>query len=108
LNHTTVWCCRHRFLKAAANNHAAILSGVIEADETFFVRSFKGDRGWKRGKPPEHRAARPSGWGAIKRGLSSPKFAHWKHASHCSDMHYRKNAPLLLGTAEIRRIARKL
>lgn len=71
VNHTTVWRWRHRFLKAAANDNAAILSGVIEADETFFVRSFKGDRGWKRGKPPEHRAARPSGWGATKRGLSS-------------------------------------
>jgi transposase-like protein len=70
VHHVTVWRWRHRFLKAAANDNAAILSGVIEADETFFVRSFKGHRGWTKGHPPENRAARPSAWGATKRGLS--------------------------------------
>ena len=70
VNHVTAWRWRHRFLKAAVNDNAAVLSGVIEADETFFVRSFKGHRGWKRGLPPENRAARPSAWGALKRGLS--------------------------------------
>lgn len=70
VNHVTAWRWRHRFLKAASNDNAAVLSGVIEADETFFVRSFKGSRGWKKGRPPEQRAARPSGWGATKRGLS--------------------------------------
>jgi transposase-like protein len=45
LNHTTVWRWRHRFLKAAAQDNTATLIGVIEADETFFVRSFKGHRG---------------------------------------------------------------
>jgi len=71
VNHVTVWRWRHRFLKASANDNAASLSGVIEADETFFVRSFKGHRGWMKGKPPENRAARPRAWGATKRGLSS-------------------------------------
>ncbi len=71
VNHTTVWRWRHRFLKAAANDNTPLLSGVIEADETFFVRSFKGSRGWVKGKAPEHRAARPLGWGATKRGLSN-------------------------------------
>lgn len=71
VNHVTVWRWRHRFLRAAANDNAGVLSGVIEADETFFVRSFKGSRGWKKGRPPEQRAARPSGWGATKRGLSN-------------------------------------
>ncbi len=70
LNHRTVWRWRHRFLKATANDNAVVLSGIIEADETFFVRSFKGHRGWKRGLPPENRAARPSAWGAFKRGVS--------------------------------------
>jgi transposase-like protein len=56
VNHTTVWRWRHRFLKAAAQDNAAILSGVIEADETFFVRSCKGHRGWVKGRPPEPRA----------------------------------------------------
>jgi hypothetical protein len=55
----TVWRWRHRFLKATADDNALVLSGVIEADETFFLRSFKGSRGWKRGTPPEERAARP-------------------------------------------------
>jgi transposase-like protein len=70
VNHVTVWRWCHRFLKAAANDNASQLSGVIEADETFFVRSFKGHRGWMKGKPPAERAARPSAWGATKRGLS--------------------------------------
>jgi transposase-like protein len=70
VNHVTVWRWRHRFLTAAANDNTAILSGVIEANETFFSRSFKGSRGWKKGRPPEDRAARPRAWGATKRGLS--------------------------------------
>jgi transposase-like protein len=70
VHQVTVWRWRHRFLKAAANDNAAVLSGVIEADETFFPRSFKGSRGWKKGKPPENRAARPRAWGATERGLS--------------------------------------
>jgi transposase-like protein len=71
LNHVTLWRWRHRFLQAAARDNAAVLSGVVEADETFFVQSFKGHRGWVKGKPPAHRAARPSAWGALKRGISS-------------------------------------
>src|SRR4051812_17548898 len=70
VNHTTVWRWRHRFLKAAVQDNTATLSGVIEADETFFVRSCKGHRGWVKGRPPEPRAARPRAWGATKRGLS--------------------------------------
>jgi transposase-like protein len=70
VNHVTVWRWRHRFLKAAATDNAAILRGIIEADETFFVRSFKGQRGWKKGRPPADRAARPRAWGATRRGLS--------------------------------------
>src|SRR3954447_15234978 len=69
VNHTTVWRWRHRFLKAAAQDNTAILSGVIEADETFFARSCKGHPGWVKGRPPEPRAARPRAWGATKRGL---------------------------------------
>ena len=71
ISHLTVFRWRHRFLAAAVNDNAAMLSGVIEGDETFFVRSFKGHRGWTRGLPPESRAARPRAWGATKRGVSS-------------------------------------
>jgi hypothetical protein len=47
-----------------------MLGGIVEADETYFLRSFKGHRGWKRGKPPEDRPPRYRGSGAVKRGLS--------------------------------------
>jgi transposase-like protein len=70
INLRTAFRWRHRFLKAAQGQNAAVLSGVIEADETYFVQSFKGSRGWKLGKPPAARAARPSGWGATLPGLS--------------------------------------
>lgn len=70
ISHRTAFRWRHRFLEAAQGQNAAMLSGVIEADETFFVQSFKGSRGWKRGMPPAARAARPSAWGALLRGLS--------------------------------------
>jgi transposase-like protein len=70
VHHVTVWRWRHRFLQAAANDNASILSGVVEADNTFFSRSFKGSRGWRSGKPPENRAARPRAPVASKHGLS--------------------------------------
>ncbi|MCB9944554.1 MAG: hypothetical protein H6851_13175 [Geminicoccaceae bacterium] len=35
---------RHRFLRAGVAD-AEALSGIVEADETFFRRSFKGSRG---------------------------------------------------------------
>lgn len=68
--HRTAFFWRHRFLKAAQAQNAARLSGVIEADEAFFLMSFKGHRGWKRAMPPAARAARPSAWGAVLAGLS--------------------------------------
>jgi transposase-like protein len=62
IHQVTAWRWRQRFLRAAANDNAAILSGVIEADETFFPRSFKGSRGWKTCQPPAMRGARRRGW----------------------------------------------
>ena len=70
LNGVTIWRWRQRFLEAAVADNANLLSGVIEADKTFFLRSFKGSRGWKQGKPPENRPARLRTRGAMKRGLS--------------------------------------
>ena len=35
---------RHRFLAAAANHRAEREGGIVEADETFFLESFKGQR----------------------------------------------------------------
>ncbi len=54
-------------LSPAAPDH---FSGVAEADEKFFLRSFKGHRGWKRGQPPEPRPPRYRGSGALLPGLS--------------------------------------
>ena len=51
------------------------LSGVVEADETYFKTSFKGSRGWVRGNPPENRPPRYRGAPAIKRGLSKEQVA---------------------------------
>jgi len=56
---------RHRFLELSDTQKATHLTGITEADETFFLESFKGK---KRGMP---RAARKRGSKASKRGLSS-------------------------------------
>src|SRR5690349_265582 len=58
---TTSFRCRHRFLRAPAAAREA-LGGVVEADETFFRRSHKGSRRWRRGDaPPARRAGAASG-----------------------------------------------
>ena len=66
----TLWRWRHRFLRALEVRPAPPLSGVVEADETYFRDSFKGSRGWKRGHPPVNRKPRQRGKSA-KRGLSN-------------------------------------
>ena len=67
----TAWRWRHRLLAPLTIQPAPMLSGIVEADEAYFVRSFKGHRGWKNGAPPENRPPRYRGSGAVKRGLSS-------------------------------------
>jgi transposase-like protein len=44
---STAFRWRHRFLKAGKTTPPGTLSGIVEADETFFRRSFKGSRQWK-------------------------------------------------------------
>lgn len=66
----TAFRWRHRLLKALGPAAADRFSGVAEADEKFFLRSFKGHRGWKRGQPPEPRPPRYRGSGALLPGLS--------------------------------------
>lgn len=56
---------RHRFLALPQAQKATSLAGIVEADETFFLESFKGK---KRGMT---RASRKRGGKAAKRGLSS-------------------------------------
>lgn len=60
---TTAWRWRHRFLKAARTS-ADKLRGIVEADETYFLRSRKGER--KLDRP-----ARRRGGKASRRGISS-------------------------------------
>src|SRR3954447_13154739 len=57
---TTSFRWRHRFLRAPAATREA-LGGVVEADETFFRRSHKGSRRWRRGDAPPGRGPRPRG-----------------------------------------------
>ena len=54
---------RHRFMALAQKNETQVLSGIVEADETFFLESHKGERGLNR--PPRKRGGK-----ATKRGLS--------------------------------------
>jgi len=68
---STAFRWRHRFLGAAKTNQPSQLSGIVEADETFFRRSFKGSRRWKQPRPdamPPSRRARRRGTKSAKRG----------------------------------------
>jgi len=62
---TTAFRWRHRFLSAPALDKPGQLTGIVEADETFILESFKG----KRAALP--RPARKRGGKASKRGLSA-------------------------------------
>ncbi len=61
---TTAFRWRHRFLAAPKELRAQLLTGVAETDETYFLRSCKGQRGGI------NRPARKRGGKATKRGLS--------------------------------------
>ena len=63
--YTTAFRWRHRFLSALNLDKPPCLSGIVEADETFILKSFKGKR---RDLP---RASRKRGGKAAKRGLSA-------------------------------------
>jgi transposase-like protein len=60
---TTAFRWRHRFLEAASLDKPDKLDGIAEADETYFLESFKGSRSLPR--PPRRRGGK-----AAKRGLS--------------------------------------
>jgi transposase-like protein len=54
---TTAFRWRHRFLRLAQAAKASELAGVVEADETFFLRS---DKGQRPGRKPRKRGGRAS------------------------------------------------
>lgn len=60
---STAFCWRHRFLQLAQSVKAQLLQGVVEADETYLLRSSKGQR-------VHARKARHRGGSGAKRGLS--------------------------------------
>ncbi len=60
----TAFRWRHRFLESIRNEQPSHLGGIVEADETYFTLSFKGQRG---GIPRE---SKKRGTPANKRGLS--------------------------------------
>lgn len=60
---STAFRWRHRFLQLAQGVKAQVLQGVVEADETYFLRSSKGQR-------VQARKARRRGGSGVKRGLS--------------------------------------
>ena len=83
---TTSFRWRYRFLRAPATREA--LGGVVEADETFFRRSHKGSRRWRRGDAPPGRRPHRRGQRAGKRGLSAeqvPALIARDRAGHTAD-----------------------
>ena len=60
----TAFRWRHRFLRDAADHRAEQEAGIVEADETFFLESFKGQRSLPR-------PARSRGGVAHKRGINA-------------------------------------
>ncbi|TXT35975.1 MAG: transposase [Comamonadaceae bacterium] len=56
----TAFLWRHRFLQAAATHRPAHEGGIVEADETFFLESFKGQR--KLPRPARKRAGVGAAW----------------------------------------------
>lgn len=61
----TAWRWRHRILRNISLRQPVLLTGVVEADETFFLECFKGQR---KGM---HRPSKKRGMPATKPGLSS-------------------------------------
>lgn len=68
VHRTTAFRWRHRFLELPATVRATALAGVAEADETYILRSYKGQS--RRLRAELSRAPRRRGGKAAKRGLS--------------------------------------
>lgn len=69
VNPRTAFLWRHRFLISLEQSQPTKLFGIVEADETFFIQSYKGLR---KGIP---RKAKKRGMAAEKRGLSHEQVA---------------------------------
>ena len=77
----TTFRWRHRWLKAPRDRKDATFTGIVEADETFFLESHKRSKAWARAEqgkptaPPPDRKPRKRGGKASKRGLSAEQVA---------------------------------
>ena len=60
IDKNTAFLWRHRFLRAARSHRAEHEGGIVEADETFFLESFKGQR--KLHRAPRKRGGVGSAW----------------------------------------------
>lgn len=73
---STAFRWRHRWLQCPRDTKDSNFTGIVEADETFFLESQKGSRQWVRGsgehqgKHQPDRPPRRRGGAATKRGLS--------------------------------------
>ncbi len=70
ISRTTSFRWRHLLLPTLSGLSSSVLGGIVEADETFFLHSYKGSRDWKRGAAPEPRMPRYRGGVAPLPGLS--------------------------------------
>lgn len=69
VHRTTAFRWRHRFLVVPCDTKAVCLTGVVEADEAYVLRSYKGQR--RHLLADGSRCARRRGGHAAKRGLSA-------------------------------------
>ena len=69
VHRTTAFRWRHRFLVVACEAKARNLAGVAEADETYVLRSYKGQRSKLHAE--QNRKPRRRGGEAAKRGLAA-------------------------------------
>jgi hypothetical protein len=81
VHYTITFRWRHRWLSSPRDQKDAVFTGIVEADETFFLESHKGSKAWAladQGKatelPPE-RKPRKRGGTASKPGLSAEQVA---------------------------------
>jgi hypothetical protein len=98
---TTSFRWRHRFLALPETVMARNECGIVEADETYFLRSFKGQR-------PLPRASRKRGGRAAKRGGPGNRFRSWWSGTVRGPWLIRSSAPTEAGEVPLALSARDL
>jgi len=86
VHRTTAFRWRHRFLTVPRQTKDRQLSGVVEADEAYFLRSFKGQQ--RRLREQSARSPRRRGGRATKRGTSDeqvPVLVARNRTAHTTD-----------------------